>query len=113
MKTYRSDTPCTSRHGNAPVGLVHPTLASYNRSVARGWESKSVEEQIKDHQAESETPGKNRPSRLEFERNSRRESIRLARSRTSTELLSTHDDRYRALLERSLAHLDSELAKLG
>ena len=95
------------------MGLVHPTLARYNRNVARGWESKSVEEQIENRQAESETPGKKIPSRLELERNSKRESIRLARSRTSRELLSTHDDRYRALLQRTLAHLDSELAKLG
>ena len=34
-------------------------------------------------------------------------------ARASRELQSAHDDRYRALLERTLAHLDSELAKLG
>ena len=81
--------------------------------MARGWESKSVEEQINNHQAESETASKKESGRLEIERNSKRESIRLARSRASTDLQSTHDDRYRALLERTLAHLDSELAKLG
>jgi hypothetical protein len=81
--------------------------------VARGWESKSVEEQVSNKQAESETPDKKKPSLFEIERNSKRESIRLARSRASRELQSTHDDRYRALLERTLAHLDSELAKLS
>jgi hypothetical protein len=85
----------------------------YNCDVARGWESKSVEEQINDQQTESETPDKKNPSRLEIDRNSKRESIRLARSRTSRELRSTRDQRYRTLLERTLAHLDSELDKLG
>jgi hypothetical protein len=81
--------------------------------VARGWESKSVEDQVNNREAESETPEKKTPNRLEIERNSKRESIRLARTRASRDLQSTHDDRYRALLERTLAHLDSELAKLG
>ena len=81
--------------------------------MARGWESKSVEEQIDNHQAESETSGKKKTSRLEIEQKSKRESIRLARARTSTALQSTQDKRYRALLERTLEHLDSELAKLG
>ena len=81
--------------------------------MARGWESKSVEEQINNRQAESETLGKKKSSRLEIEQNSKRESMRLARSRTTKELQSTQDKRYRALLERTLAHLDSELAKLG
>jgi hypothetical protein len=81
--------------------------------VARGWESKSVEEQINNRQAESETSGNSEPSRLEIEKKSKRESMRLARARTTTALQSTQDKRYRALLERTLEHLDSELAKLG
>ena len=81
--------------------------------MARGWESKSVEEQIDNRQAESEAPGKKKPSSLEIEKKSRRESIRLARTRATTALQSTQDKRYRALLERTLEHLDSELAKLG
>jgi hypothetical protein len=80
--------------------------------VARGWESKSVEEQINNRQNESETSGKKTLSRLEIEQKSKRESMLLARARTTTALQSTRDKRYRALLERTLAHLDSELAKL-
>jgi hypothetical protein len=81
--------------------------------VARGWESKSVEEQISERHTESKTPGNQKPSRDEIEQRARRESIRLARSRTVTALESAHDNRYRDLLERTLKHLDSELAKLG
>jgi hypothetical protein len=84
--------------------------------MARGWESKTVEEQINERQSEPGTPGipdNKKPGRRETERRTKRESIRLARSRTVTALESTHDERYRALLETTLAHLDSELAKLG
>jgi len=84
----------------------------YNESVARGWESKSVEDQINERQAETETSGKQKPSRQEIEQRSRREGIMLARSRTMKALESTRDERYRALLLRTLAHLDSELGKL-
>jgi hypothetical protein len=81
--------------------------------VARGWESKSVEDQITERQAESTAPGKQKTARKDVEQRAKREGIRLVRSRTVTALESTHDQRYRALLERTLAHLDSELAKLG
>ena len=81
--------------------------------MARGWESKSVEDQITEHQTESNAPGQQRATRKEVEQRAKRESIRLARSRTITALESTQDERYRALLERTLQHLDSELAKLG
>lgn len=86
---------------------------SYNFLVARGWESKSVEEQISNRQAESESSTQKKPSPLDIERNAKREGIRLARSRANMALQSAHDERYKALLERTLAHLDSELAKLG
>ena len=89
------------------------SISGYNGYVARGWESKSVEEQINERQAEPKFPGKHKSGRRETEQRTRRESIRLARSRTLTALESTHDERYRALLELTLAHLDSELAKLG
>ena len=81
--------------------------------MARGWDSKSVEDQITERQAESNAPGKQRSTRKEVEQRAKREGIRLARSRTVTALESTQDQRYRALLERTLEHLDSELAKLG
>ena len=81
--------------------------------MARGWESKSVEDQITERQAESNAPGKQKANGKEVEQRAKRESIRLARSRTVTSLESAQDQRYRTLLERTLEHLDSELAKLG
>jgi len=81
--------------------------------VACGWESKSVEDQITECQAESNAPGKQKTTSNDVEQRAKRESIRLARSRTVTSLESAQDQRYRTLLERTLEHLDSELAKLG
>jgi hypothetical protein len=81
--------------------------------VARGWESKSVEDQINEREAEIRTPGKKKPSQREIEQKSKREGILLVRTRTVTALESTRDERYRTLLQRTLEHLDSELEKLG
>jgi hypothetical protein len=81
--------------------------------VARGWESKSIEDQINERQAESQNAAKTRLTPGELERQAKRESILLVRSRTATALESARDERYRALLQRTLEHLDSELSKLG
>jgi hypothetical protein len=81
--------------------------------VARGWESKSVEDQINEREAEAKNARKNKPSPVEVEKEAKRQSILLARSRAGSALESTRDERYRALLMRTLDHLDSELAKLG
>jgi hypothetical protein len=80
--------------------------------VARGWESKSVEEQINERETDTQKSATKKPSRREIERKSKREGILLARSHAASALESTRDDRYRALLKRTLDHLDSELAKL-
>lgn len=80
--------------------------------MARGWESKSVEEQI----SQKENPSnKSRNSRLTREQvaiSEKRASLVLARTRTLSDLESVRDDRYRALLKRTLAHLESELVEL-
>ena len=70
--------------------------------MARGWESKSVEEQINEREAEAQQLRKEKPSRLEIEQRSKQEGIRLARSRTTAAMECTHDERYRALLQRTL-----------
>ena len=80
--------------------------------MARGWESKSVEEQINARQAES-SPSRPIHSPEEIERQAKRESIRLSRSRTLAAMAATRDERYRLLLERTLSHLEAELEKLN
>jgi hypothetical protein len=81
--------------------------------MARGWESKSVEDQ--QAAAESVRQESARPdlSPAEREREARRTALRLARTRAAQELQVACDRRHRALLEQTLAHLEAELAKLG
>jgi hypothetical protein len=79
--------------------------------MARGWESKSVEEQINERGALTR-PAKRPLTTDEAERKSRREGILLLRSRTLSEIAATRHPRRRADLERALAHLDSLLASL-
>lgn len=81
--------------------------------MARGWESKSIEEQIS--AAESEPRGGSEPAPLaagEAERRAQREGLLLARAHAAAELASTRHERRRALLERALEHLDREIAEL-
>jgi hypothetical protein len=79
--------------------------------VARGWESKSIEDQINEREAQK--PTKKNLTPQDIQRESKRQSIVLARSRTIAAMESARDDRYRALLKRTLEHLDLELAELG
>ena len=79
--------------------------------MARGWESKSVEEQINAREAESQVPGKKALTPIELKRQAKREGLLLARAHTLNALQSTRHERYRAQLERALEHLNSELAK--
>ena len=80
--------------------------------MARGWESKSVEEQISQREADSQKSAKQILTPRQLELRSQREGILLARSRILCSLESACDSRYRALLERSLSHLDTQLARL-
>jgi len=85
----------------------------YTENVARGWESKLVENQISEREIEIEAfEARKKKDRLEIERNTKREGILLVRSRTLTALESTRDERYQALLQRTLTFLDAELDKL-
>jgi hypothetical protein len=81
--------------------------------VARGWESKSVEEQIREREGQAQITENKKRTRRDSEQNSKKAGILLARSRTVTAMEGARDERYRALLQRTLDHLDSELKKLA
>jgi hypothetical protein len=81
--------------------------------VARGWESKSIEDQIAEREAKAEKSSAPALTAAQMEVRAKREGLLLARSRTLASLESTRDARYRAMLERALAHLDSQLAELN
>jgi hypothetical protein len=80
--------------------------------MARGWESKAVEGQVQDFQ-ERESDGKKRPlTPAQQESRRRAEVLLLSRARVEKDLQASRDPRYRELLNRALADLDSQIAAL-
>ena len=80
--------------------------------MARGWESKSVEEQIASAKERQGQPRvKLTPEQLEVER--KRDSLKLQRTRVLNQLENCAEGRYRQTLENGLAYLDSQLAALS
>lgn len=80
--------------------------------MARGWESKSVEDQMDEAKADRDAQIKPRLSAEDRERHTRTESLRLSRSRIVGLLKSARNERYRAQLERTLEELDAQLREL-
>ena len=80
--------------------------------MARGFESKSVQEQWQDAEAAADQRKKRKKSAEEIEREKKREGIELSRRRILHELETTGSDARRVQLRAALAHLDGELAKI-
>jgi len=80
--------------------------------MARGWESKAIEDQMAQAESDKRTAAKAALTPAEAERQTQREGLLLSRSRTLASLQGACDTRYRALLERTLAHVEEELARL-
>jgi transposase len=81
--------------------------------MARGWESKAVEDQMAQLESDKRDRAKPALTPAEMERQAQRDGLLLSRTRTLTALQTACDPRYRALLERTLAHVDEELARLA
>ena len=94
------------------VGVEWRADRAYNQDMARGWESKSVEDQIADAEARKGRPAPVALTADDLDRENRRQTLQLARSRTLQDLQQACNRRHRALLEQTLAHLDDELHKL-
>ena len=80
--------------------------------MARGWESKSVEDQMAQVESDRRDRAKVALTPAEMARQTQREGLLLSRSRTLASLQGACDARYRALLETTLAHVEAELKKL-
>ena len=80
--------------------------------MARGWDSKSVEDQQAAAEAEKQTRSKPELTVDERERLAHRDGLVLARARMRKDLESAIDARYRAMLEQAIAHLDREISAL-
>jgi hypothetical protein len=80
--------------------------------VARGWESKSVEEQIASaKERHREHRVKPNPAQLENERKC--DSLLLQRTRMKRQLEGCAEGRYRQTLQDGLAFLEKQLTDLG
>lgn len=77
--------------------------------MARGWESKSVEEQQSEARAASTTRKRPR-SAGEIARDKQQDSLKLSRSRIVQQLGATQNPSYRQMLEAALADLDRQLS---
>ncbi len=79
--------------------------------MARGWESKSVEEQ--QAAASTQVESKQRLTPEQAARKKAREVIELSRRRVLQQLQSVQHPRHRQMLESALSDLDKRLARLG
>lgn len=83
--------------------------AAYNTAVARGWESKSVAEQ----QEEAQRDGTSRPDNAEdVAAAQRRRTLELSILHIKHQIEASSHPNHRAMLERALADLTAEMAKL-
>ena len=94
--------------------LFHfPGSKEYNRSMARGWESKSVEAQIDMAEAQTATIQTIAPSPDTLELIRKKENILLSRTRVVRDLDSAQNPRYKAVLTKALAELDAQLTSIA
>jgi len=113
--------PCSfslQRWSFVPVGGIpyrefcrEDNVSGYDRSVARGWESKSVEEQ----QSEANR-GKTKPATPltteEKEKQHHKDNLMLARRQVLEQLEKASKLRHCEMLKRALADLEAQIARL-
>jgi hypothetical protein len=80
--------------------------------MARGWESKSVEEQIDMAEARRAKPAGGVQTTETLKVIRQKESILLSRTRVVHDLESAQNPRYKAVLHKALADLDAQLSSL-
>jgi hypothetical protein len=76
--------------------------------VARGWESKAVEDQIAASE-ERKSVAKRTRTPDELERESRRQGLLLSRAKIAGDIERARDERHRAVLQRALDFIDSQI----
>ncbi len=78
--------------------------------MARGWESKSVEEQ--QSQSQQKPSGKANQSPEQIRKMQQLQAMHMQRSRVRQQLRDSQNPRFIELLQRELQHLDAEIKKL-
>jgi hypothetical protein len=80
--------------------------------MARGWESKSVEEQQNQAQQTVSQDEKDALKRQDAEKMRKIQALKLNRARIREQIERSTNDRYKELLGRELEHLEHELKQL-
>ncbi len=91
---------------------VDTVSVRYNFIVARGWESKSVEEQQSQY-AEPEGDSRQKLTPDELAKRHLKDGLMLNRKRIIHQLESAQNPQRRAMLESALSHLDAQIAQIG
>jgi hypothetical protein len=81
--------------------------------MARGWESKAVEEQVKEFQEKDDGGKKRQLTSEQLESRRKKGILMLSRSRVQKDLQASQNPRHRDQLNRALADLDAQLAALN
>ena len=85
----------------------------YNKYMARAWESKSVEAQIDMAETRKSSAKPKKMNNSDLERIRKRETLLLSRTRVKRELDSAQNPRYKGMLNKALADLEAQLAKVA
>ena len=89
-------------------------LEGYNSYMAKGWESKSVEEQ---QSLASQTPltdeDRERLSHERVEKVRRLQALNMSRVRVAQQMDRCGNDRYREMLQQEMNYLDAEIKKVS
>ena len=86
-------------------------MAHRAETMARGWESKAVEEQQQDARAATQPQAAIDPA--EAARRAERATLQLARTRALADLQHACASAHRAMLEAAIRDLDARIAKLA
>lgn len=80
--------------------------------MARGWESKAVEDQVDTHKQAGFSKDKDRAKLTDAARRKQAEinSLKLSRTRIANQLAKATNPVYRTSLERALASLDNQIS---
>ena len=81
--------------------------------MARGWESKDVQDQVESGQAPKGHYGKAQKTAEQLRRDQELQGLQLSRSRVLHDLESATNPNHRKSLEAALAHLESKISELN
>ena len=79
--------------------------------MARGWESKAVEDQIAASE-ERKAAAKHARTPDDLQRESRRQGLLLSRAKVAGDLARARDERHREALQRALDFIDTQIKNL-